>query len=87
MAKRLVVLFAIFSLMLCSLCMRILQINIGPFSASVSAQSNKRTISIAESRGAIYDRNGELLVNTKKQIYAAVIPSANVMSQIDNLLT
>ena len=58
-----------------------------PFSASVSAQSNKRTISIAESRGAIYDRNGELLVNTKKQIYAAVIPSANVMSQIDNLLT
>ena len=57
-----------------------------PFSASVPA-TGKRTINIAESRGAIYDRNGELLVNTKKRIYAAVIPSANVMSQIDNLLT
>lgn len=85
--KRLIFLFSVFALMLCSVAIRILQINLGPFSASVSTQSNKRTINIAESRGAIYDRNGELLVNTKKRIYAAVIPSANVMSQIDNLLT
>lgn len=77
MRKRAVTLYIVICVCFMALTLRIIEINTRMYSDASQSQQTK-TIEIGTSRGKIYDRNLELLVDTKERLIAAVTPAKSV---------
>lgn len=53
----------------------------------IASQSNKKTILLSRTRGAIYDRNRKAIVNLREKYFAAVIPTPNALMQLQGSLS
>lgn len=75
MGKRIVALFFVITAALCGLSVRIVSVNAGEF-AKTAAYSNSRTITVASSRGIIYDCNMDRMVSLQDEYAVAIKPTA-----------
>lgn len=80
MKKKIVALFSMLCLCFAFLGFRIYLISIRPYGDVVSAQQTK-TIQIGSSRGKIYDRNLEQMVDRQSKLIAAVTPSRMLLKE------
>lgn len=85
MGKRIVALFFIVAAALCGLSIRIVSVNAGEF-AKTAVYSNSRTISVAKSRGIIYDCNMERIVSSQDEYAIAVKPTAQALNSVSKYL-
>lgn len=72
-SKRILSLYMLFTLCFMAIFIRIVYINFSSYSTAAQKQST-RTIIVGTTRGKIYDRNLELLVDEKNRLVAAVTP-------------
>lgn len=77
MRKRAVILYIVIVLSFMALTLKIIDINTKLYSEAARSQQSK-TIEIGTSRGKIYDRNLNLLVDREQKLIAAVTPSSAV---------
>jgi len=74
-SKRILSLYMLFTACFMAILMRIAYINFSSYSDAANSNSG-RTVVIGTTRGKIYDRNRELLVDTTNRLVAAVTPVA-----------
>lgn len=79
-------LLAVFFL-LGSLEARILYIGMKQPYSKVASQGKARTITVAQSRGCIYDRNGERLVADTEKYFAVLKPNISSVSMLSSVLS
>lgn len=74
-SKRILSLYMLFTVCFMAILVRIVYINFSSYSDATNSNSG-RTVIIGTTRGKIYDRNRELLVDTTNRLVAAVTPVA-----------
>lgn len=72
-SKRILSLYMLFTLCFMAIMVRIVYLNRSPY-AEVGTNNTSRTVTIGTTRGKIYDRNGQPLVDSKSELVAAVTP-------------
>lgn len=87
MAKRVAVLFSAIAIAFVSLFSRLFLLMNDPRLLETAATQGSYVIELGEERGAIYDRNMLLLVNDQTVKRAVVVPSAESMADITNLVS
>jgi len=85
MRKRSVLLYSLVSLCLLLLTVRIIDITAKEYSAAAN-ETHKKTIEIGSTRGKIYDRNLEPLVDSEEKLIAAFTPSVKSKQILSRLL-
>ena len=73
MAKRVVILFLLISILSASLVFRIAYIS-ETYSVDADSQKSTRVVNVASTRGMIYDRNMERIVNCESKNFATDFP-------------
>lgn len=86
LSKRILSLYMLFTLCFMAILGRIAYINFSSYS-DASKSSGGRIVEIGTTRGKIYDRNRELLVDTGSKLIAAVTPVAAAKEYISGLFT
>lgn len=81
-AKRILSLYMLFTVCFMAILVRIVYINFSTY-ASAGQKQATRTVVVGTSRGKIYDRNGELLVDETSKLVAAVTPVAAANKYVD----
>ncbi len=84
MKKRLLSLYGLVAVCLLLLTVRIIALNASDYSTA-SLDSHKKTIELASSRGKIYDRNMELLVDDSERMVAVFTPSVKAREILSRL--
>ncbi len=79
--KRILSLYMLFTVCFMAIFVRIIYINF-TFYSSASQKQSTRTVVVGTTRGKIYDRNKELLVDETNRLVAAVTPSSQVKQYI-----
>ncbi len=74
MKKRMIRIFCTFCALFCTLVLRTGSLSTDLSLAEVSARQSSKTLSVAPTRGMIYDTKMRPLVNTEEVLYAAVAP-------------
>ena len=74
-SKRILSLYMLFTLCFMAIMVRIVYINRSAYSEA-GRSNTSRTVTVGITRGKIYDRNGELLVDSQSKLTAAVTPVA-----------
>ncbi len=64
------------------LCLRLAYLTVDEEIAAVGQSQNTRTLTVATTRGTIYDRNLQPLVNAENQHYASLLPQQRLLQQI-----
>ncbi|MEG1834575.1 MAG: penicillin-binding protein 2 [Oscillospiraceae bacterium] len=85
MNKRVVVLFFMLTLFLGVLAVRIGILSEGTY-LTVSAGANTKSVEMGKTRGYIYDKDLNPLVNNEKQLVAAIKPTFNSLNLIDEII-
>lgn len=86
MGKRVIILFFVFALAVGSLSVRMLTLNAG--GVSVAAQtSNTLSSVVGETRGYIYDRNMQPIVNAERELMVAVKPTVEALNSAGAVLS
>lgn len=80
--KRILSLYMLFTVCFMAILVRIVYINFSTY-ASAGQKQATRTVVVGTSRGKIYDRNGELLVDETSKLVAAVTPVAAANKYVD----
>ena len=80
MGKRVVVLFTLFCLCMGSLSMRMLAISADSAVSSGAQSGNTLSAVVGETRGYIYDVNGEPLVNCETTLAVAIQPDVQALN-------
>lgn len=81
LGKRAASLYFALCVMLLTIVFRLISIVSKGYTA-VSEATSARSIEVASSRGCIYDKNYEPLVNTEYESYAALLPDSALLAQI-----
>lgn len=74
MQKRIISFFCVFLCALGAVCLRVVYLEDGGAAAGAAVVQSSRTLSVAQSRAGIFDRNGAPLVNQTAQWKALVFP-------------
>ena len=82
-AKRILSLYMLFTVCFMAILVRIVYINFSSY-ASAGQEQATRTVVVGSTRGKIYDRNGELLVDRTSKLVAAVTPVAAAKKYISS---
>lgn len=85
--KRIIAIFCIFVLLLAGLDFRLIGITTKKPYTNVASQGKTSTITVSESRGSIYDRNHEKLVNNSSRYFAVLKPSVNAVSVLSGKIS
>ncbi len=85
MGKRVIVLFFVFALAVGSLSVRMLTISGGSVSAAVQT-GNTLSAVVGETRGYIYDRHMQPLVNAERELMVAVKPTEQALNSAGAVL-
>lgn len=85
-SKRIISLYMLMTLLFMAILVRIVYINRSSYE-EVANQQSKRTVVIGTTRGKIYDRNRELLVDTQKKLVAAVTPVASAEKYLQGVFS
>lgn len=80
-SKRILSLYMLFTACFMAILVRIVYINYSSYAAAGESRST-RTVVIGTSRGKIYDRNKELLVDNEEKLVAAVTPSPSAQKYL-----
>ncbi len=83
-SKRILSLYMLFTACFMAILMRIVYINFSTYATAGENQAT-RTVVVGTSRGKIYDRNGELLVDESERLVAAVTPVLTAKSQLESV--
>ena len=65
---------------------RLYYIESSPFLAAAAQNQGRFTLSLAQTRGGIYDRNMRLLVNNQSRFVASVLPTPQAMAELYRVL-
>ncbi len=83
-SKRILSLYMLFTACFMAILVRIVYINFSTYATAGESQAT-RTVVVGTSRGKIYDRNGELLVDESERLVAAVTPVATAKNQLESV--
>lgn len=75
MHKRITVIFCVIALLMTGVMYRIYYIDMSDYLVAASASQGNYALNIAQTRGGIYDRNLQPLVNNRHEYRAAVLPT------------
>ncbi len=82
MEKRLLFLYCVMVTIAMVLVLRVYSISFSTDLTQAAASQSSYTLKVAETRGAIYDCNGQRLTETESQIKAAISPSAEAIDAV-----
>ncbi len=82
MEKRLVWLYCLMVTMAMVLVLRVYRLSFSTDLTQAAATQSSYTLKVAETRGAIYDCNGQRLTETESHLKAAISPSAEAMEAV-----
>lgn len=86
MGKRVSTLFFLFSLCIGMLCMNMLSVLEQKGSESTLRRNNSVSATVGETRGCIYDRNLEPLINRETELTVAVKPTLSALNAAESVL-
>lgn len=82
MVKRMMRTYGLLVIVFLLLCLRLAHITIDNDVLAVGQTQNRRTLTVATTRGTIYDRNMQPLVNAENQYYAVLSPQQRLLEEI-----